>query len=82
MFYEMNSLSISVIACNSCVCISCTHCRYELQIPNTLNVSQWMMRLDTSSGLHYSMINYLRELNYLIHYSVRLLVDMLVLLVH
>ena len=59
MFHKMNSLSISVIACNSYACIRCTHWRYELQILNTSNISQWMMRLDTSSGLHCSMINYL-----------------------
>ena len=29
VFYEMNSLSISVIACNSCVCIRCTYWRYD-----------------------------------------------------
>ena len=31
-----------------------------------------MMRLDTLSGLHYSMINYHYEVMYLIHQSVRL----------
>ena len=67
VFYEMNNLSTSFSACNSCVCIRYTHWRYELQILNTLNMSQWMMRLDTSSGLHCSMINYLDEVNYLIH---------------
>ena len=64
---KMNSLSISVIACNSYACIRCAHWRYELQILNTWNMSQWMMRLDASLGLHCSMINYLREMNYLIH---------------
>ena len=67
MFHEMNRLSISVIACNSNAFIRCTHWRYKLQILNTLNMSQWMMRLNTSSDLHCSMINYLQEVNYLIH---------------
>ena len=64
---KMNNLSINVIACNSYACIRCTHWRYELQILNTLNMSQSIMRLDTSSGLHCNMINYLREVNDLIH---------------
>ena len=64
---KMKNLSISVIACNLYACIRCTHWRYELQILNTLNMSQWIMRLDTSSGLHCSMINHLQEVNYLIH---------------
>ena len=53
MFYEM----ISVVAYNSYAYIKCMHWRYELQILNALNMSQWMMRLD----------DYLWELNYLIH---------------
>ena len=65
--YEMNGLSISVIVYHLCICIKCTHRRYELQFLNALNMSQWMMRLDTSSSLHCSMINYLYEVNYLIH---------------
>ena len=67
VFHEMNNLSISVITYNSYACIRRAHWRYELQILNTLNMSQWMMRLDTSSGLYCSMINYLEEVNYLIH---------------
>ena len=67
VFHEMSNLPISVIVYNSCVCMRYTHWRYELQILNILNMSQWMMRLDTSSGLHYSVINYLEEVNYLIH---------------
>ena len=61
VFHEMNSLSIGVIACNLCMCIRYTDWRYELQILNTLNMSQWIMRLDASSGLHCSMINYRYE---------------------
>ena len=65
--HEMSSLSISVIVCDSCVCIRCIHWGYKLQFLDALNMSQWMMRLDTSSGLHCSVINYLKEVKYLIH---------------
>ena len=67
VFHKMSNLSISVIVFNSCVCMRCIHWRYGLQFLNALNMSQGMMRLDTSSGLHCSMINYLEEVNYLIH---------------
>ena len=63
----MNGLSLSIIICNSFVCMRCIQGGYELQFLNTLNLSQWMIRLDALSGLHCSMINYLYKMMYLIH---------------